>query len=798
MFCKNCGKELPDGTKFCGGCGSSVTPAVPEEALGGQEQTVSLDFSAPAAAPETQAAPPASPAPEAGASDGAVSSIIKRRGKSGLVVLGVGAVAVIVVLVLAVKLIGGLLGGGGGSRTQAFAYLTDDDELMYLSDLKEKTQAIEVTDKDNPQGARFTKDGKTLYYTDRDSTLYKIAVADLKKDGRPERVARDVSRYRLLDNGSVLYSKYDSSSETYEVTCVTTKEEFRLIKECNDYSLSKDQKTVYYTEYDKEDREYTLYKIALKKDAQEEELLDGYSSLYTPYDSSVLVYDENDYSSNAGGSGDFGYQGSSGQSGDTDYNTRTVYSCKPGGEPTELQDDVYSVYGVKVDGSKVSFYYTVQDVEKYTLYDLVSDSKASEDAATLKEDLERPNWYSDFYPEDTYFENGTWYYEDYNGNKFPVDVSSLLTDGTAIAELSPYSVQNLANNEARARYDQAMEDYNARYDVWNAAKSRDRIRENLKAEETSQSSLSLYHYTGTADSDAIATGINRSQMHYSAEDGVFIYKKAAGITGGKLCDVADMSSYYDIYEYMNAGSTDDDWYQNVGDTESVLEFDEDVTSINGLYVLNGKEVVLSLSFEAGPEDNRRTERIVNAYSLGKTSLTFASTVVEDEFSGLQLAQDAKDNDILYFFTEVESKERGTLGDLNRYSGGKVEPLVKEIYSVYILDDSGAIYAVTDVSSKGERELSLIQGDKPTMITDEITGGITFLDSKQLLYIADHDLFLWDGKAGRQIAKDVSVVWANVEEVYTFLAPSSDGGYGYGGYDYDYGYNYGGSAAGFPW
>lgn len=782
MFCKNCGKELPDTAKFCGGCGSPVTPAAPEEAMGEQENTVSMEPPVTQAAPEFQAgaAPEASApdgtAPTNDAADNAVPAAIKRRGKSGLIVLGVGAVAAIVVIVLVVKLIGGLIGGGGGSRSQAFAYLTDDDELMYLADLKEKTQSIEVTDKDDPRGARFTKDGKTLYYTDKDSTLYKVAVAGLKKGERPERVARDVSRYRLLDNGSVLYSKYDSGSETYEVTCVTSKEDFRLIKECSNYSLSEDQKSVYYTEYDKDKREYTLYKIALKKDAQEEELLDGYSSLYTDWDASLLVYDENDYDPNAEWSAD------------TDNNTRTVYSCKPGGEPTELQDDVYSVYGVKVDGGKVSFYYTVQDVEKYTLYDLVSDSKASEDAATLAEDLVRPNWYSGFYPDQVYFENGTWYYEDYNDNKFSVDVSSLLTDdGTAIADLSSYNVQSLAYDEARARYDQATADYDARYDVWNAAKSRDRIRENLKAEETSQSSLSLYHYTGAADSDAIATGINQGQMNYSAKDGVFIYKKAAGITGGKLCDVADMSSYYDIYDYMNSGSTDDDWYQNVGDTESVLEFDEDVTSVNDLYVLNGKEVVLNLSFVTGPEDNRRTESIVNTYTLGKTALTFASTVVEDEFSSLELAKDSKDNDILYFFTEVESKDRGTLGDLNRYSGGKVETLAKEIYGAYILDDSGTIYAVTDVSSKGEGELSLIQGDKPTVISDEITDDdIIFLDSKQLLYIADSDLFLWDGKAERQIAKDVSIVWANVEESYELIMPSSNGysGYegGYGGYE----------------
>lgn len=82
-----------------------------------------------------------------------------------------------------------------------------------------------------------------------------------------------------------------------------------------------------------------------------------------------------------------------------------------------------------------------------------------------------------------------------------------------------------------------------------------------------------------------------------------------------------------------------------------------------------------------------------------------------------------------------------------------------------------MYVVTDRNSSGEGELSLLQGDKPTAISDEMDGNvIIFLDAKQLLYTADGDLYLWDGKESRRVAKDVEYVWANAEEDYSMYSP----------------------------
>lgn len=757
MFCKNCGKELPDSAKFCSGCGTPVISEVTAPGVEPPQPPVEETPVSPAPPAEEVPVPSASPTedltapvvpvqPDAPQGEERVPApVTKRRGVSGMVVIGLGAVAAIVVIVLLVKLFSGM--GGGGKRGQAFAYLNDDAELMYLADLKEKTEPIEVTDEaDSNTRVQFTADGKTMYFRDSRNALYKIAVSELKKDGRPERVSRDVTSFTVLKTGNVLYTK-DGSRGT-ELNCYTGKEDFRITKAFSTYELSEDHKTVYYTELDEDDSTLTLYKSALKKDAQAEELLDGATTIYTDFDSSVLVYGEGELDV---------LDDNLAYANDTDWNTVTVYSCKPGGEPTELVKDICAINGLTVDGDKVSFYYMIEDLEECSLYDLVSDAQQSSDAAVTAQELVRPSWYDEYYPSEFYVEGNTVYFKDSQGNSFPIDTSELqASTGRPATELYTWEVRPIAEANARERYNAAMEEYNSKYESWSAANSRNQMRESLKNESYIQRSYSIYHYNNAPADTPIATGVSVSQGTAAPDQGIFLYKKA-NTSEGKVCDLADLSYYREVYDYLSKGSEDAPWYQNVGGTESVLELDDE-THINGLYILNGKEAVLELS-----EDS---EYWLDAYSIGKTALTFANTVIDDEYTGLELATDAKGNDVLYYFTDTESENYGTLGDFNRYSGGEPEVLAKEVYAVRILDEDDAIYVATDRDRNGE-ELSLLQGDKPTVINDELDGNVLiFLDSKQLLYTADGDLYLWNGKEERRVAKDVMRVWANDKMSYT--------------------------------
>ena len=800
MFCRNCGKELPDSAKFCSGCGTPVAPAVSQPAPTGEEAvretaaenmaageipeplveetpaentpetpvmetpTVFFQPTAPAAVdtPVTPDTPVVADTPittDTPAAEDIPAPVQKCWGKIGIAVIGLGVVAAIVLAVL--WPFSGVV--GGNKRTPAFAYLNDDSELMYLANLKKKTEAIEVSDEvDAGKGAmgivamdnvKFSSDGKTIYFLNEQDSLYKISVSDLKKDERPERIAREVISFSVLDSGYVLYQKKGISIDIvgyFELNCYDGKNSFRISKGYNDYQLSQDQKTVYYADPNKNDKTLTLYKRALKENADPEELLSGATDIYTDFDADILVYGEDKRDSDK-------------SSVDADQNTLTVYSCKPGGEPAELVSGICSIYSVDVDGGNVSFYYDRDERQEYKLYDLVSDAQQSADAAITAQDLVWPDWYGPYYPDEVYEQNGSAYYRTSLGASFPIDTSELqASTGLSVAELLAnlyYDVLDLAYANAEERYNADVEEYNNKYDEWNAANNRNQMRESLKNESYTQHTRDIYHYTGSADAAPIITSIDENQFAASYEDGIFIYKKTAGIAGGKACDLADLNYYGEIYDHLDSGSGGGEWYQNVGGVESVLDLDEE-SSVNDVIVLNGTEAVLRLS-----EDG---DAWLDAYTVGDTALTFSNTVVDDEFIGLRKAQDTKGSDVLYFFTNVEEEDYGKLGDFNRYSSGKTEVVAKEVYGVHILEDSGTIYVGTDIDVDGT-EYSLVQDGKLITISDDCSGFI-FLDGKQMLYIANDNLYLWNGKENRRIAKDVEYVWANTKERYIPYGP----------------------------
>ena len=800
MFCHQCGKELPEGAKFCSACGApTAAPAQPEAAPIDLDAPVS-EFMAPKepqTVEEPQAAEesgaqdkpwPEAPAPGADVPAEDVPAVespaeaasaaqtpaaetstaviprtaeglaqtgpgvspdqppAKRRGKAGFVVLGAAAAAVIAVIAAVVWLFSAVPGGGKGG----YAYLTEDGELMYLADLKEKTEALELTDEAGwSAGVSFSPDGKMVYFIDAESTLYQISTAELKKDGRPERVARDVSWFMLLDDGRLLYWEKDGSG----FSVYDGKESFRLVWDYLDYQLSADQKTLYYTQQDEVDGTLTLYKKALEKDAKGEKLLKNADWIYSSYDADPLVYVEED--------GDGG-----------DGNHLTVYSCAPGGSKTKLADGVYSVAGMTADGG---LYCWKQDVEERTLYDFVTDAKAKEDAAVLAQgEPEYPSWQK-YEVWDFEFSDGTLYCIAYDGTKHPLDEAEVKkraeAEGWGFYD-SPdelvavcYSMYYYGDYDPlQEYYDKALEEYEAAFDKWYDAQSREERRQELKDTTYRQSSYSLYRYVD-GESESIAAGAKSAYGPSAPGEGIFLYRKVDQ-KDGKVGDVADLSYYGEVYDLLNAegGSGETTWYQNVGGVESELDL-EDFTSVSHVIALSGKEAVLWV-YDG-------SEEALLSYAIGRDALTFASTILEgDDFTipYAGLAESGK----LYLFTDVVEGSGGngyrSVGDFCRYQGGKLETIAKEVYELYLLDGSGAMYAVTDVDGQYYQELAQLKDGRLSAITDEMSGAPIFLDKTQVLYVSDGDLMLWDGKQERRIARDVEQVWAGAEAAFTGYAP----------------------------
>lgn len=810
MFCHNCGKELPEGAKFCSACGTpTAVPAQPEAApidldapvtefMAPKEPQAAEEPQAPEDAPVEEPQTPAEPQGEAEpqvpeepqasaepqaeeprmpeepqaeeprpAAPASVAGVpvpvsapdqppAKRRGRAVFVALGVVAVAAVAALVW---LIAGMVGGGGGGKS-AYAYLTEDGELMYLADLKEKTQALELTDEAGwSTDVYFSPDGKTVYFTDEDSTLYQIAVSELKKGGRPERIARDVTTFMLLDDGRLVYWEYENGGS--KMSLYDGQESFRLVRDYFDYQFSADQKTLYYTEQDEADGTFTLYKMALAKDAKGEKLLKNAGWIYTEYDADVLVYSEDD----------------------GDGNTMTVYSCVPGGNKTKLAEDVYSISGVTVDGGKVSLYYWTEEVEERTLYDFVTDAKAEEDAATLEAgEPEYPSWWDSKYSlADIYISaDGTPCFLAGDGTEYPIDVAELQRIceergyywSSNLYELVDLCYAMYANGDLdpfQESYDAAVEEYSAAYEKWYGAQSREGLRQELKESDYNRSSYSLYHYTEGGSGKAIATQVKNIYDPSAPGYGIFLYRKAS-LEGDKVADVADLSYYDEVYTFMNTGggSGDEVWYQNVGGVESEIDLN-DFTSVTQVMTISGKEAVLQV-YDG-------SEEALLSYSIGEDALTFNSTILEgDDFviPYMGTAESGK----LYVFTDVveDSGSKGyrSVGDFCLYQGGKLETIAKEVYGVYLLDGGGTAYAVTDVDSQYNQELAMLKDGKLSTINDEMSGTPIFVDKTQLLYISDGDLMLWDGKAERRIARDVELAWAGTREAYIEYDPTGMG------------------------
>ena len=405
MFCKNCGREIPENARFCGGCGTPVSrpeeipvqpespaepivppaepvPAAPQEPREPEEPRENIP---PESGPEpvvddltAALEPPAAPVPVAvapvpevqpiaqpGFQEGGKPPILGRKKGRGTVLILLAAVLAVIALVVAVVTL--LPSMGGGKENVVFR--TGDEELMFRKDLKAKTEAEELTD-DLASWVRFSPNGKYLYFMEYDSStgngdLFRIEVSKIgRKDASPEKISSNVSTYDLLSNGNALYLRGSGSDK--QLRLYDGKDSYKLASGLGSYSVNAAETYAYYSETDSSDGSRTFYRVEIKENGEKEKLLKDYDEL-DYFGDDLLVYRK------AGEPLD--------EWGSTAYD---VYSQVPGGDKTKLVSDAASVFGVAVSGGKVSFTYLTAETESHTLYDFVSDSLAVADARDRK------------------------------------------------------------------------------------------------------------------------------------------------------------------------------------------------------------------------------------------------------------------------------------------------------------------------------------------------------------------------------------------------------------------------------
>lgn len=180
MYCRNCGKELPEGANFCTGCGTQIQSApvadVQPAAVAKSMETQRVY----AAANSVNGFEKQESADEVMREVVPVTSGNKKRGTVliGLAIAGIVAVAAIVI---------GLVSLFGGNSADSMVYVNEDGELIFRPDLKKDSTTTILSDEASEATAVFFgDDGEYIYYVEREGyeeygTFYVVKTADIDK-----------------------------------------------------------------------------------------------------------------------------------------------------------------------------------------------------------------------------------------------------------------------------------------------------------------------------------------------------------------------------------------------------------------------------------------------------------------------------------------------------------------------------------------------------------------------------------------------------------------------------------------
>lgn len=557
MFCENCGNKLVDGAKFCSACGHPVLrddePPLSIEEENRSVQTASADAAdtggEPLVSPEdTASSEPAVPkesadveasAPVPGeplhvvsavpkATDAGVppAPILTGKKSRGLALVVAGA-AVLVVAALVFALIKFLPSFGDSA---VYLYATDDGEIHFLSNLKEGTKSVELTD-EGGDSVYFSPDGKYIYYFEQDleeysavADLYRAAVSDLtREDFQTERVSPDVQKYslQLLRDERLLYLKGESPNA--DLYCYDGEENIRLARDVYDFSFNEEEKWIYYSEYDQVDYTRSVYRLALDGNASAEKLLDSISIIYNDFNDEVLVYGE-----------ETGYD-------EENWNTYyDVYSIKPGESARRLAQNVCAVYNVHTENGEVSFAFLTAEKKTHALYEYVTDSLAAADSGVTEPDS---NDYISGYD--------SWGWEVYDWDAY----------------------------------------YSAR-DAWYAVEDRNYIREYLKNNSYTYVEYALHKFESGEDV-VLAEGLASYPSSHSAAD-IFIYQKPDQWVDAlvDVSTLAYPEEIYDYLENFYTYEPVVTLYQCINGVESELDLGG-WDGLNSIDLITDREVILS-------------------------------------------------------------------------------------------------------------------------------------------------------------------------------------------------------------
>jgi len=679
--CPKCGKELEEGAKFCDACGAQVFETIFCPNCGEQTST-EFAFCQKCGASitvDTAPAPAAEPAAE------------KKKGpqappKKAILFGGIG-LAALVVIFLAVSLF------SGGGKDKYGLYLKDG-EIVY-TDYSEKG-AMEITSRlsrdgqaylatsgnDIGQYIAFSEDGKRIFYPDRvDSDSYGITLY-----------------YRNINKPNEDAVKIDSDVTSYAIN-------------------SKGTQVIYVKGSDG-----ILY---LHNLTDKEKIASGVVDFDVAEDCKKIGYltDENSYYIWRSGKEAVKLAGDITVIEHVTDDLSTIYYLKDGSlykqtegseDKTKIASDISSVVAIYDSGEA---YYTKAESAEKNLLDYVDDDMAAADAG-VSEPV-----YPDFpdSPASPYW----WDYE---------------TTEAYEAAQAQYETDYAAY---QATCDQLRADYNTANEAYQAKRSRDSLREQLRNATQEHTEYTLYYFNGTEEAvvtDALADEYSVS-ICYDKPVAVLPVYSQSDVRKVKLSEI---SSAYEVNEQVNeALYSSSEMYLAVGSTLSEIDQSDAESyriSSDGstVYFLDdisddgyGDLYKLAIADgKAGKPEIYDSDVSSQAIFFSDDKLVYYKNVNHEDYKG-DLFIDGEEIDydvrlwdiyhlgdaVLYYTDWNFDKSYGTL---KMYTKGTKTKVADDVHDFVITGDNDILYLYDYSTNYSTGTLYLYNSGKPKKIDDDVT------------------------------------------------------------------------------
>ena len=768
MFCSKCGKELPDGSRFCGTCGAK-NPGFVVENMSKQDTSTGEGYV------------------ERTSSSKDKIGFTKFKKNNIKKFIGIVVVAIMVVVV-ALALKGNI---SFLKNDNAYVYLSDGKYELITNLDKEITIEIAVSKSDSIKSnlVAFSPDGKYVYYFTKYDSISgtgslcraeydKLKEGSSKNNEYIEIIAANVALgFRFLDDGTVTYENGEGALYYYNGS-----ESTRIAKSVSSYYTDGSERVAYVTGDYSEG--YTLYGVTLSEIENKKKLASNFYYILnsTNFDNILYVKQEDDYSQTLYV---VGFEKESSKIGE---NIRIISSTEDKVYFTAKNGSTLNLYDFVVDNVNLVEDGIVEpDKEKYAtpLYGYIKLNKSSNandyegiytsctNAASFYK-----SWYSyrslEYAAEnastnkDVYQAFVDKYISQEDENGFILVTDEIKSDLINLAntcgqgyegewlELCFGRVQDGVEYDEEA-YNQAYAEYNAVITYNKMIKS---MREDLQAKENAYPVKTLYCYD-----KGNLSAINENILNAETYGESIVYNTVDSVID--TVNLTDITSVSDVTRLFSINKELQNYVVPLGGT------------IAYQMSVNAAEVFAELDNSTYAELYFINDLVYMSQDYGEVYVANINEGVIGEFSVAidEAAVLAVDESAIYYVNDAYEFNDYWYCDVHYYNKEKSKCLAQDIlYDTINIYSDGVILAYTGYRSNSGYELTMIDSNgKTTIIGDDIKQYIR-VDESTLLYISDGDLYIYDGEDRSIIQNDVEWLWSrNLMEIQ-----QSFGDYNYDG------------------